>query len=91
MQLLLMGLLASALVVGQAAYGNIKTAQVLHKRVQSVGFPRMISMLVVTAHLGELVRIIEHISVIHIVGALLLLALGAATSGHSHDNNDKHV
>jgi hypothetical protein len=78
-------------VIGQAVYGNMKTARIVHKRVQSVGFPRMISMLVVTAHLGELMRIIEHISVIHVVGALLLLALGAATSGHSHDNNDSHA
>jgi hypothetical protein len=41
--------------------------------------PRVISTLVLTIQFGELMKVIDHVSVTHIVGALLLLAVVIAT------------
>jgi len=76
--LVLLGIGSFAMVVG--AFRNTRGVKVvLAKSHARDHLPKAITMLVITIQFSELLKVIEHVSITHVVGALLLLAVMIAT------------
>jgi hypothetical protein len=73
----------AGLIVAYGVRESFKLRKVLNKQPSRIRYlPRAISMLVLTAQVSELVRVVEQVSVVKIIAALFLLAIVAAgTSG----------
>jgi hypothetical protein len=57
-----------------------KLQAVLAKRKATTQYlPKAIGMLVLTAQVSELVRVVEHVTIVNLAAALLLLAIIVAT------------
>lgn len=71
----------AAVLVVAAVKNNSRLHSVLKKRAGKTGqmLPQAISMLIITAQISELVKVVEHVSVVNVVAALFLLAILAAT------------
>ena len=78
--LLFLCLGAGLLIVG-AMRENAKLKNVLGQHIKSYRFmPRAITMLVMATQVSELVKAIEHISIVNIVAALFVLAIVVASA-----------
>lgn len=55
------------------------------KKPHSQYLPKAISMLIVTAQISELIKVIEHVSIVNTVAALLLMAVIIATKSGTED------
>lgn len=87
--LAVLGLLAIVLVIA-AARDSHKLRGALQKHSSKLSMlPQAISMLLVTAQLPELVRMVGQISPVNIAAALLLLAITAAVK--SGTENEKRL
>lgn len=70
---------AAMLLVIFAAQNNNKLHQALQKKSSKINLlPKAITMLAITAQTSELVKVLEHISFLHIATALFLLAIVVA-------------
>jgi len=81
-------LAVGAIVLGLGAFAHttaVKTTLRNHAAVSRY-LPRAVSMLILTAHVSELVRVVEHVSIVHISAALLLLAIVVATKTGTEDH-----
>lgn len=78
--ILLVGLVILVMLVS-AMRETGKVKAVLNKTHARTHLPRMVTTLVVAVQFNELLKVIEHVSVVHIVGALLILAVVLATKG----------
>ena len=79
MALLLM-FIGAGLMLLSSVWHNRKLNQVLVPKPLQKHLPRAISLLVVVSQLPELVRMLEKVTIVHAVAALMLLALVAANS-----------
>ena len=73
----------AGIVVLAAARSNAKVRAVLKKHSGKVNvMPRAISALILTAQLSELLKMLDHATIVNVTGSLFLLAiLAAAKSG----------
>jgi|GEM_PF-5222277 len=74
--------LLGIMVVAAGAHAITSTRRVkavLAKAPARKHLPRVIGTLVLTIQFSELLKVIEHVSITHVVGALLLLAVMLAT------------
>lgn len=78
--ILLVGLVILVMLVSAIRETN-KVKAVLSKAHARTHLPRMVTTLVVAVQFHELIRVIEHVSPVHLVGALLILAVVLATKG----------
>jgi hypothetical protein len=77
--LLFLGIVAVA-VIWSAAHATSKVNRFVAKKIGHAPFiSKTIGLLIVTAQVSELVRAIEHTSIVSIAAALLLLAIVVAT------------
>ena len=77
--LLFLGVGATVMLL-MAAKDNAKVKNVLKRHSSATWYlPRTISMLIVAAQVSELAKIVEHVSIVHIVAALFLVSILAAT------------
>ena len=86
--LLFLGIGAAAAVLG-AMKNSAAVRKALPKSKAPVRFlPQAVSLLVITAQISELAKVIEHISIVHVAAALFLLAIviagKAGTEGELH-------
>lgn len=78
--LLFLGLGAGLMIVGAIKNSSrVKLAVSQHSKHYRY-MPRAITMLVMATQISELVKAIEHISIVNIVAALFLLAIVVATT-----------
>ena len=76
-----------------ALLASMRESQKLHgfleKRAgKSQVVPKAITMLIMTAQVSELVKVVEHVSIVNVSAALMLLAIIIATkSGTEHGPN----
>lgn len=78
MALSLMAIVVAA-VLGAAASHTGKTAKVLRQKTAAQYAPKMVSMLIITAQISELLKAVEHASFVNVAAALMLLAILLAT------------
>lgn len=79
--LFLLAVVAALLLVGALKHtGKVKTVLQKHAAVSHY-LPKAVSALILTAQVSELVRVVEHVSIVNVTAALLLLAIiaGAKT------------
>jgi hypothetical protein len=76
--LILLGLVA-LVMVGVSFKTNSKVQKFLDKHNQKQYLPKAISMLILTAQVSELIRVVEHTNFVNITAALMLLAIVVAT------------
>jgi len=80
MNSLLFLLVGAGVMVLVTIQNNSKVHSVLKKHHGQVGYlPKAISMLAITAQIPELIKVLEHVSLIHVVTSLFLLAILVAT------------
>ena len=74
---------AAGVMLLAAVKNSAKVRQVLNQHSGKTRYlPQAISMLVLTAQVSEMMRVVEHVSVVNVVAALFLLAIAvAAKSG----------
>jgi hypothetical protein len=76
---LLFLLVAAGALVFFAREGNNKVRQALQKKSPHFNLlPKAITLLAITAQASELVKVLEHISFVHIATALFLLTITVA-------------
>lgn len=75
---LLLAVGAFVLVAG-AVRNNNKVHSALTKHLGTHYLPQAVTMLIVTAQISELIRVIEHVSIVNVVAALFLLSIVVAT------------
>ena len=75
---LLVGI-AVVMLVGARSQTKQLKALLVKKMPPTQYLPRAISMLLVTAQVSELVKMVEHVTIVHIVASLLLLTIVIAT------------
>lgn len=79
-------LAASALVSAVRNTANISSFLV-RKFAKRQMLPKAVTTLMAAAQLSELVRIVEHVSIVHVVGAIMLLViLLAAKTGTGEEH-----
>jgi hypothetical protein len=79
MTLFLLVIIAVVAVVS-AIERHSKLQSALAKRKTAAQYlPKAIGMLVLTAQVSELVRVVEHVTIVNLAAALLLLAIIVAT------------
>ena len=77
--LLFLGVLAGVMLLA-AMQNNAKLHRVLQTHSQTIRLlPQVVSMLILSAQISELLRVVEHVSIANVVAALLLLAMVVAT------------
>lgn len=76
--LVLIGMVTFAAAVS-AIRSTRRVEAILAKSHARKHLPKVISTLVLTIQFSELLKVVEHVSVTHVVGALLLLAVMLAT------------
>ena len=77
--LLFLSLAAGAITIA-AVRNNRKLHAVVQKRVgQKTLLPQAVSLLVITAQIPQLLRMLEHVSLTQVVASLFLLAIVVAT------------
>lgn len=70
---------AVVVVVGSAARGTSRVKALLSRNLPKTAvLPKAVSMLVVAAQITELVKAVEHVSIVNVTAALLMLAIVAA-------------
>ena len=75
----LMAVVAIVFVAGAFSHtSKIKTALQKHASVSHY-LPKAVTALILTAQVSELVRVVEHVSIVNFTAALLLLAIVVAT------------
>lgn len=80
MNLFLIGIAALAILAVAVAQTR-KTKAVILKQIASKRvLPKTISLLIIAAQATELVRVIEHASIVNVSAALLLLAIVVASA-----------
>lgn len=80
MESLLFLILATGVMVLWSLQHNSKLHQVLSKHsVKSDKLPQALGMLIICAQISELLKVIEHVSLVNVVAALFLLAIVTAT------------
>lgn len=78
--LLFLGIGAGIMIIG-AMRNSAKVKRALkHYSSRTKYLPQAISMLVLSSQISELLRAIEHVSIVNVVAALFLLAIIAATT-----------
>jgi hypothetical protein len=76
--LVLLGMAIFAMAVS-AIRSTRHVKAILAKPHARTHLPRIISTLVLTVQFSELLKVVNHVSITHVVGALLLLAVMIAT------------
>lgn len=76
--LYLLGGIGLVILLG-AMWQTGKLRKILKRKTIKAHFPQALSMLLVVSQASELVRLVEHVSVVTVVAALLLLAILLAT------------
>ncbi len=79
MNTLLFLMVGAAVLVLVSVKNNTRVGNVLKKHSQVGYLPKAISMLAITAQIPELIKVLEHVSLIHVVTSLFLLAILVAT------------
>jgi len=80
MNSLLFLMVGAGVLVLVAVKNNSQVHSLLKKHSNQVGYlPKAISLLAITAQIPELVKVLEHVSLIHVVTSLFLLAILMAT------------
>ena len=79
--------IAAVVLILAAARNNMKVRAVLKKHSGKTNMlPQAISVLVLTAQLSELLKMLDHATIVNVTGSLFLLAiLAAAKSGPEGD------
>lgn len=77
--LFLMAGIAAVMLFGAQAQTRQLRAVLVKKVPPAQYLPKAVSLALVTAHISELVRLVEHASIVHIAAALLLFAMVMAT------------
>jgi hypothetical protein len=87
MNLFLMGIVAVVALLSSVGHTN-KLHRFLNKRAMGTQVvPKAITMLVMTAQVSELVKVVEHVSIVNVSAALMLLAIIIATKSGT-ENTD---
>lgn len=76
--LFLLGIVAIAMVWG-AWHNTRRIKTVLAKHNARNHLPKAVTALIITVQLSELVKVVDHVSITNVVGALLLLSIMLAT------------
>ena len=79
MNLFLIGTIAIVALLASVKHTGKLRSFLQKKAAPAQILPRAITMLVLTAQVSELVRVIEHVSVVNVTAALMLLAIIVAT------------
>ena len=70
----------AGVLVLAAVKSNAKLHNALKRHSSASWYlPQAISMLIITAQVSELVKIVEHVSIVNVAAAMLLLAIMVAT------------
>ncbi len=77
---LLVGLVVLIMLVSAIRDTN-KVKAVLNKTHARTHLPRMVTTLIIAVQFNELIKVVEHVSIVHMVGAALILAVVLATKG----------
>ena len=64
---------------------NLKSSKNKH-HLATHYLPKAISMLIITAQISELVKVVEHVSIVNVSAALLLLTILAANKSGTEGN-----
>jgi hypothetical protein len=75
---LIVAIACVAVVSAIERHGKFQAALAKHKSTTQY-LPQAISMLVLTAQVSELVRVVEQVNIVNLAAALLLLAIIVAT------------
>lgn len=71
---------AAGVIMVAAVRNNAKIHNALKKHTKTSHFlPQAISMLVISAQVSELIKVVEHVTLLNVVAAVFLLAILAAT------------
>ena len=70
---------AAAWLIARGFSRTQRLQPVLQSKTVKTHFPLMVQMLCIAVQTGELVRVVEHATLVNLVGALLILAIVLAT------------
>ncbi len=73
--------IAVLIMIVSAICDNARIKTVITKTHAHTHVPRVVTSLVIAVQFHELLKVMEHISIVHIVGALLVLAILVASKG----------
>lgn len=77
---------AVAVIVLASIAQTRNSLSVIAKKVPATKvLPKAVSVLILTAHASELIKVIEHASIVNVAAALLLLAVLAAVRSGTED------
>jgi len=83
--LLFLGLVAGAMLLF-AVRQNTKVRAKLSRHAKKLGFlPKAISVLILVAQLTELLKMMDHLSIVSATGSLFLLAIMGATKSSAEE------
>lgn len=77
--LVLMGGLALLMLLGVRGETKRLKVSLAKKLPQTQALPKAIGMLLIVAQISELLKMVEHATIVHVATALLLLAIATAT------------
>ena len=87
MNLFLMGILAVVALLSSVHHTKKLHVYLDKRTVKSQVIPKAITMLVMTAQVSELVKVVEHVSIVNISAALMLLVIIIATKSGKGDGS----
>ncbi len=76
--LFLLGIVA-VVIFGSVFVNTAKVKTFVSNKTHTRYIPKAISMLLLTAQISELVRVVEHVNIVNLSAALLLLVIVVAT------------
>ena len=76
--LFLLGIAVCVMVVG-SIFSTAKTKALTSKLAKVSYIPKAVSVLILTAQISELVKVVEHTNIVTVTAALMLLAIVIAT------------
>ena len=83
----LVGIVAVGLIVAAGVYlhARANVNPTVAKKAFKTHIPRAISALILTAQFSELVKVVQHVSIVNFSAAVLLLAVLAATQSGTEE------
>ena len=77
--LVLMGGMAVVMLVGARSETQQLKATLVRKLPPTQYLPKAVSMILIAAQVSELLKMVEHVTIVHVVAALLLLTIVVAS------------